>query len=809
MSGIKIAIALLLIIPIWAFSQTHNMQLLSNIRFSDNCSDIWGYVDSTGREYAFVGRVTGTSVFDVTDPTRPVELQFIAGSVPNSWREIKTYKNRAYVTTERGSDGMLIINMSQVPTKITWTFFHPLITVNDKILNISKTVVLNTAHDLIIDDKGICYLHGSNVHNGLVMFDLNKNPDVPEYIGIFNPSYSHGGEIRRDTFWSADIIAGEATVWDIKDKSKPKKIANQRTGNAFTHSIALSDDSKYMFTTDERANAYLESYQVDNLSNITVVDRYRSHAPVLRNTIPHNIFYNKGFIVEAYYTDGFTLVDASDPTQLVEVGAFDTYPLSDGDFHGCWGIYPYLPSGNILVSDIEFGFYIIKPSYIHASYMKGNVKDSVTGIPLTGANIRIDKVPYYEVLSTANGTFKTGGPYQGNVSVLVSKSGYETKTISLNVETGKISNTEVALKPLSSPSLGLLNIKVIDATTKLPISNAQTRLEKPNESFLIKMLPDGTNQFQVSEGNWTIRAGAWGYRYNTVDYHVVGVNQTLTIELKPGYEDNYTFDFGWTAQSTANSGIWVRAAPGGTYHRTGTPVNPNADIAADFGEQCMITGNNSTNVIADDVDGGSTRLISPAINLIPIDKPLLNFYAWTGKLNVIDTIPAVGSHKVYIASGTDTLLVDSIPGNTSAWTYYQYKIDKSKLKNLNSISVLFEASEPLKADYRNILEFGVDGFSITDASVTAATNIQSFKTKLSIFPNPWTSALGIHVQPDLQDRSLQLISLDGKLLYQTRVVSHLESIIINPDIPPGHYIIQLLKGGIPEASTRAIKIAGS
>ncbi|MEO5583719.1 MAG: choice-of-anchor B family protein, partial [Saprospiraceae bacterium] len=395
------------------------MELLSNVRFPDNCSDIWGYADSAGQEYAFVGRVTGTSVFDVTNPKNPVSLQFIPGAI-SSWREIKTYKNRAYVVADKGQDGIIIINMSQAPSKITWSIWHPTITVNDVTLGISKTVPLDRAHDLFIDEKGICYLHGGNVHPGLVMLDLNKNPDIPEYIGIFNPAYSHGGFARRDTFWSADIFAGEFSVWDIKDKSNPKKLAGQRTGNAFTHSIALSDDSQYAFITDERENAFLESYKVDPLNNITLLDHYRSRPSLIRNTIPHNIEYINKFIVNAYYTDGFTVVDVSDPNHLVEVGAYDTYPAGDGGFHGCWGAYPYLPSGNIIASDIEFGLFIVKPTYVHASYIKGFIKDTITGLSLADASIRLEKVPFNTILSTNNGSFKTGGPYSGDINITVS-----------------------------------------------------------------------------------------------------------------------------------------------------------------------------------------------------------------------------------------------------------------------------------------------------------------------------------------------------------------------------------------------------
>ena len=46
---------------------------------------------------------------------------------------------------------------------------------------------------------------------------------------------------------------------------------------------------------------------------------------------------------------------------MTEAGFFDTYPANDDTaFNGVWNVYPYFASGNILVSDIEGGLFIIK-----------------------------------------------------------------------------------------------------------------------------------------------------------------------------------------------------------------------------------------------------------------------------------------------------------------------------------------------------------------------------------------------------------------------------------------------------------------
>ena len=64
----------------------------------------------------------------------------------------------------------------------------------------------------------------------------------------------------------------------------------------------------------------------------------------------------------SWYTEGYRCIDISDPSNPVEVASYDTWPGSSGGYNGCWGCYPFLPSGNVLVSDRATGLYIVRPS---------------------------------------------------------------------------------------------------------------------------------------------------------------------------------------------------------------------------------------------------------------------------------------------------------------------------------------------------------------------------------------------------------------------------------------------------------------
>ncbi len=780
-------------------AQDYNTRLLSNVRFTENCANIWGFVDQSGREYAIIGRTSGTSIFDVTDGAKPEFLVHIPGA-QGQWREIKSWQNQVYVVADQGQDGLLIIDMTEAPHAINWRFDRRQFQVVDETLNINKTDFLHRAHSLFIDEKGFCYINGSNLHPGIVIFKLNPGLQTPEYMGVINNNYCHDSYARNDTLWSADILAGEFTIWDLKDRTKPKKLGQQRTGSAFTHNIWLSDDGKYAFTTDERANAFVEAYRVDDLSNIVRTDRYRSRTTQIRGTIPHNTHYHMGYLVTSYYTDGFTIVDATDPSHLVEVGAFDTYPAGEGDFHGCWGVYPYLPSGNILASDIEFGLYVVKPTYKRASYLRGTVRDSISGGPLANVKIRMGLAPFNEVLSAPDGSFKTGGPYTGKVTIRLSKEGYLTKEVEVDLQTGQLTQTDLVLMPLNTH---ILNIRVIDSITGQSIPGASIRFVSEESSFDVETDGAGRTSQLMYEGKWTLGVAIWGFRFKTRSLILNGQTGEIDIPLTRGYEDNFLFNLNWTAQSDLFRGVWGRAEPRGAYIREEV-INPEYDLTDDFGDQCMITGNGSTSATGDDVDNGMTRLISPAMDLSAYKAPVIEFYAWTVRRNLTESVPGVGSHKVYLAAGQDTILLLTLEPNMPAWTKYRIDLNPSLVKN-KPCRLIFEASEPVVVDSRNILEFGLDGFLVLENNSTPVRPEQPQPLDWKAFPSPFSHRITLSGPEKPFDRKVEVISVLGTKMLTLTWPKFLPAFQIDPGLPSGTYIFRLISPGKADEVLKVIR----
>ncbi len=92
-------------------------------------NDIWGWTDpETGKEYAIMGRTTGTSFVDISDPANPVYLGNLAlhgSTFSSTWRDIKVYADHAFVVSEANNSGMQVFDLtllrSVVSPPVTFT----------------------------------------------------------------------------------------------------------------------------------------------------------------------------------------------------------------------------------------------------------------------------------------------------------------------------------------------------------------------------------------------------------------------------------------------------------------------------------------------------------------------------------------------------------------------------------------------------------------------------------------------------------------------------------------------------------------
>ena len=110
---------------------------------------------------------------------------------------------------------------------------------------------------------------------------------------------------------------------------------------------------------DENHGYDIKILDLSDFSNISVISVFNSGVDA--NSIAHNAIIKDNLLYVAYYHDGLRVYDISNPNAPIEVCYYDTYgPNNHISYRGAWGVYPYLSSGNILVSDMQTGLYLFK-----------------------------------------------------------------------------------------------------------------------------------------------------------------------------------------------------------------------------------------------------------------------------------------------------------------------------------------------------------------------------------------------------------------------------------------------------------------
>lgn len=484
------------------FSQT-NTTLRGTYTFPGvELANLWGYADGNGNEYALVGTQLGMTIINVTSPDNPTLVANIVGPT-SDWREITTYGNYAYVVTEGTTGtkkGLMIVNLSYLPNIDENNPNHVRIYTGDGAI----TGQFTKAHALQVDEAaGFLYLFGTNLYGGRpVILNLNTNPFFPTYAGYVNTSftganynYVHDGYANNNMLYAGHIYGGFFSIVNTTNKANPVLVATQNTPSLFTHNTWLNGST--LFTTDEKTNSYLASYDISNTDNIKLLDKIQ--ATPGSGSIVHNTYIINNYAVTSWYTDGFTIVDGTRPDNLVQVGNYDTYPGGSGNgFFGCWGVYPYLPSGNIIASNINDApsssngkLFVVTPNYVRACYLEGIVTDASNSNPINGATVQIVASPSQTESTISTGSYKMGRVQGGTYTVSVSKTNYQTYTTQVSLANSVLTTLNVALQPLVLPvELTRFSARAEGTSALL---EWETAAERDNAGFEIQHSADGTN----------------------------------------------------------------------------------------------------------------------------------------------------------------------------------------------------------------------------------------------------------------------------------------------------------------------------
>ena len=377
--------------------ECHDVNLVSFLSVADistargvKMSDLWGWTDpQTNKEYVLAGRNDGTSFIDISNPSYPVyvgDLPKTEGSIGSVWRDIKVYKDHAYIVADgAGSHGMQVfdlrrlrdIDSDQMPVTFDVTAHYS---------------GIHSAHNIVInEDSGFAYAVGSNsggesCGGGLHIININE-PAVPVFEGCFadpetgrsGTGYIHDAQCviyqgpdadyqGREICFSANETA--LAIADLTDKTNPRALSRASYPNvSYSHQGWLTEDHKYFYMNDEtdEFNGLVDHtrtllWDVQDLEDPLLIKEIFLDS----EAIDHNLYIRGNFMYQANYLSGLRILDITDIENPSEIGFFDTVPYGadEPSFGGAWSSYPFFKSGIIAVTSKAEGVFLVKKKEI-------------------------------------------------------------------------------------------------------------------------------------------------------------------------------------------------------------------------------------------------------------------------------------------------------------------------------------------------------------------------------------------------------------------------------------------------------------
>jgi choice-of-anchor B domain-containing protein len=305
-------------------------------------SDVWGYTDPGGDEYALVGVISGVVVVNITDRRHPYVVRFI-DRYDSPWRDIKVCGTYAYDVNElAGGFGIIDLSNPEDPR------------------NVPHLSDFASAHNLYIDEATeTAYVAGSDVGNGGVRIYSLASPTAPAHLGTYDPHYAHDVYVQDGVMVVSAIWKGQLDIVDVSAPAAPVELGCVFYHGAFTHNAWITPDGTHVIITDEKPGAICRLWDITDPSFATLSGIWSPNP----RSMPHNAIIEGGIAYISYYTAGTRLVDVSDPFAPEEIAYFDTVPATNqAAFNGCWGVFPFYPQspGLFVVSDMTKGLFVLE-----------------------------------------------------------------------------------------------------------------------------------------------------------------------------------------------------------------------------------------------------------------------------------------------------------------------------------------------------------------------------------------------------------------------------------------------------------------
>lgn len=327
-------------------------------------NDITAWHDSsTGKEYVIAGSTDSIYFFDISDPTQLKLCDVRFGTSTNMVnRDYECYQHYVYCVSDNRNKGSLqVFDMRYLPDSV-------------RLVYDSDSLSYNT-HSIFIEasSKRLYLATNRLTLGGKAAMDILtlENPERPKWIGRLEvptdadgtPYFNNVHEVyvRHDTAYCSVEYKG-LWIFDLRDLKKQRllSVISDYPESGYNHSSHLDPTGRYIMFTDEiPAGQAIKIFNISDLRNPRLVSLFRSNT----GAIAHNAFWVGSFAYVSYYHDGVYVFNLSEPSKPFLAGYYHTSPWPPQNYEGykgCWGLYPWLPSGVVPASDMGEGIFLLK-----------------------------------------------------------------------------------------------------------------------------------------------------------------------------------------------------------------------------------------------------------------------------------------------------------------------------------------------------------------------------------------------------------------------------------------------------------------
>ena len=506
-------------------------------------NDLWGYVDTAGLEYGILGAADSILIFNVSNKDSVYLVDALPGLGVCIWRDMKIYDQYLYAGTEC-NEGILIFDLSTLPLSFSQVG--------------SITADFVKSHNIYIDTSAarlyaVGSESGSGVREGFTIYDLAPSPTNPT-ASPTNPLLlkklrldTLPGEVAAASYYSHDIFVKDNIaycshgstgygIWDVNDVENIFKLdllALPITGSpTYVHSSWNDKTDNYAYVASE-VLGNTQIYVIDQTDPTDIMLDTIWKEPLLScigatNNVPHNPYSVDDILYISYYQDGVQLLDITDPDVPVRVGYYDidTTNTAYNGTTGNWGVYPFLPSGLVLASDVSKGFFVMEfappvvpleiTSFEIETTRKSsealltwtiesavNVQEFIVERSIDGKKFeQIDHVAYYEDVTSYEflDKFLSTGTYFYRLKIKDFDGSFkysEIRNIRLQDEVALVLYPTVTSNELfvELSKSGLWNYEVYNVSGQLVI---HSDFEGNQETISVDLLPSGIYYLQLS-----------------------------------------------------------------------------------------------------------------------------------------------------------------------------------------------------------------------------------------------------------------------------------------------------------------------